>query len=319
MVNENSDAYKKGLRNGNVITKKDGRELSDILDNDYFINATSIAVKENERINNATLLFLSGNDSIDITFINDDNEEITINVNSEEERQISASYLLSSKEYDNLSTKMLTDDIGYINITTENYDSFVDLISVLFDDFSKTTKVITEKLDDLSKQGMKKLVVDLRNNYGGTAGNAASFVSPFFDNNFKYAYDDYGEYYEVIGTGKYSSIPMVVLVSDITGSAGDIVTSLLQRKDNATIMGFMEPSCSAQYAGGSIYLTHGLYFGFPGGRSYDMNGNALIDTKKDGIATIKLDVKIPITKENITDILNYNGDYALDYAINYLK
>ena len=328
MVDKNSDAYQKGLRDGSVITKIDGRSASNILENEYYWNVSSIAVRKNEKLLNSDQIIRSINDTIEVTFLNEDNKEVVINVHSEDyDTLYSPTYfVLKSQETENLYTKMLTDDIGYINITSENYNSFMDTISAIIGDSAYTRNIITKKLDELNDQGMKKLVIDLRDNGGGSIINANAFASPFLDKTFKYAKTKIeltGEYLyqEVKGTGKYANIPIVVLVSENTGSAGDIMAYLLKNNHNVKVMGFMPSSNSAQYAGGTIYLTNGVFFSYPGGRDEDLDGNPLIDTKKDGIETIKLDIKIPITKENVMDIINTNmdGDYVLDYAINYLK
>ena len=55
MVDEKSDAYQKGLRNGFIITKKDGRDISDILENDFCLSIQSYAVKYNEKLSCSTL------------------------------------------------------------------------------------------------------------------------------------------------------------------------------------------------------------------------------------------------------------------------
>ena len=72
MVNNDSEAYKNGLRNGYIITKKDGRDIQEVLENDYFLNNVSIAVKYNENLLNSTSLFDIGNDEMEISFLNSD-------------------------------------------------------------------------------------------------------------------------------------------------------------------------------------------------------------------------------------------------------
>ncbi len=328
MVDEKSDVYQKGLRNGYIITKKDGKDISDILENEFCLNIQSYAVNYNEKLSCSTTLFSNGKDSIDISFLNDYGEEITINVKSQDEYNLKyyspEYYLLYSNDTNNLDTKMLTDEIGYININSMNYSSFCDTINYIFhNNYAK--KSLIKKLDQLKKQGMKKLIIDLRDNSGGFLVNSFAFASTFLDKTFVFNTKSIGKITGIYdndsikGTGEYSDIPIIILVNNNTASAADAFTYLLKMNSKVKVVGFMPSNNSCQETGGEVYLSHGISVSYPRHKVEMSNGEVFIDTKKDGIERIKLDIKIPITKDNIMEIFDYANDYVLDYAISIFK
>ncbi len=327
MVDENSEAYRKGLRNGYRIIKRDGKDINYYLDK-YYFKVYSYAVKSTEELFASMYIFNTGDDSTEITFIDNENNENTIVVNSTEynlDYYTPLYYLLySDMESDNFSTKMLTDKIGYININSITY-SKIDILTYLVDDASHVKKNVMNKLNELSQNGMEKLVIDLRSNGGGFVHLASAIASPFLSGKFTYMKSEGKvtgkyDYMKVNGTGEYYNLPIVVLVNSDTASAADSLINLLQKNPNIKVMGYMSSANSCQEIGGRAFLTDGdIEISYPLFKSETPNGNVYIDTGSDGVETIKLDVKIPITKENIMSIIDYKGDYVLDYAIDYLN
>ena len=95
---------------------------------------------------------------------------------------------------------------------------------------------------DLKKQGMRSLVLDLRNNGGGSELEAAQLVNIFVPRGItiasnrgklKRANRDYTTTVEPIDT----LMPMVVLVNDDTASSSEITSGALQDLDRAVILG----------------------------------------------------------------------------------
>lgn len=122
---------------------------------------------------------------------------------------------------------MLDDTTGYILQTgfTENVSSDVK-----------------DAVIRLKKEGMKKLVLDLRSNGGGLIGEAVNIVSLFVPKGSLVVSSkgstpansyDYKTTSEPIDT----ELPIVVLVDGGTASASEIVSGALQDYDRATIMG----------------------------------------------------------------------------------
>ena len=122
---------------------------------------------------------------------------------------------------------MLDDTTGYILQTgfTENVSAEV-----------------RSRFQDLKKQGMKRLVLDLRGNGGGLMSEAISIVSLFVPKgslvvtskgNTEDSVREYRTSTEPIDT----QIPVIVMIDSGSASSSEIVTGALQDMDRATVMG----------------------------------------------------------------------------------
>lgn len=327
LVDENSEAYNKGLRDGMIITKKDNIDIHKVLD-EIITNIGACPVLEDERLLNSFYLFGQGNDEINVSFLNEENEEITITIRATDNTTSKLDELywkIMYQDYDleNLDTKMLDSNTGYIYVSNEMYSPFKGAVGYLFDDSSYLTKVVDEKLQNLINQGMTDLIIDLRANSGGYLTESEAIASLFTNDSYlvlkdaKYFSNLYDKSY-LRGNGKYSNMKITVLVNSDTASAGDCLAYLLSKNPNVRLVGFTNSNNSAQSVGGVIFLSGGTsLIKYPIYKSYGNDDKIFIDTDFTGMANIKLDYIINITKENIKDIFysDENYDYALNYAI----
>ena len=327
LVDENSEAYNKGLRDGMIITKKDNIDIHKVLD-EIITHIGAYPVLEDERLLNSFYLFGQGNDEINVSFLNEENEEITITIRAADNTTSKLDELclkIMHQDYDleNLDTKMLDSNTGYIYVSNEMYSPFKGAVGYLFDDSSYLTKVVDEKLQNLINQGMTDLIIDLRANSGGYLTESEAIASLFTNDSYlvakdaKYFSNLYDKSY-LRGNGKYSDMKITVLVSSDTASAGDCLAYLLSKNPNVRLVGFTNSNNSAQSVGGVIFLSGGTsVINYPIYKSYGNDDKIFIDTDFTGMANIKLDYRINITKENIKDIFysDENYDYALNYAI----
>ncbi|MBQ7194680.1 MAG: S41 family peptidase [Bacteroidales bacterium] len=106
----------------------------------------------------------------------------------------------------------------------------------------KVSGEIREAVLSLKKQGMKRLVLDLRGNGGGLLQEAANIVSLFVPKGSlvvsvkgraKGASSEYRTAFDPIDT----KLPLIILVDSGTASASEIVAGALQDYDRAVIMG----------------------------------------------------------------------------------
>lgn len=327
LVDENSEAYNKGLRDGMIITKKDNIDIHKVLD-EIITNIGACPVLEDERLLNSFYLFGQGNDEINVSFLNEENEEITITIRATDNTTSKLDELywkIMYQDYDleNLDTKMLDSNTGYIYVSKETYSPFKGAVGYLFDDSSYLTKVVDEKLQNLINQGMTDLIIDLRVNSGGYLTESEAIASLFTNDSYlvakdaKYFSNLYDKSY-LRGNGKYSDMKITVLVNSDTASAGDCLAYLLSKNPNVRLVGFTNSNNSAQSVGGVIFLSGGTsLINYPIYKSYGNDDKIFIDTDFTGMANIKLDYRINITKENIKDIFysDENYDYVLNYAI----
>ena len=152
--------------------------------------------------------------------------------------------------------------IGYIN-----YNQYVE----------NSAKDVRRAFIDLKKQGMKGLVLDLRNNGGGSVQEALQILNMFIPKGrhllsmkvkVKNANSSYNTTVEPLDT----VMPIVVLVNEATASASEITSGALQDYDRAVIMGTRTygkglvqiPNVSLPY-NGKLKLTTAKYY-IPSGR-----------------------------------------------------
>lgn len=157
---------------------------------------------------------------------------------------------------------MQKDNIGYIN-----YNQYLE----------NSAKDVRRAFIDLKKQGMKGLVLDLRNNGGGSVQEALQILNMFIPKGrhllsmkgkVKNANSSYNTTVEPIDT----VMPIVVLVNEATASASEITSGTLQDYDRAVIMGTRTygkglvqiPNVSLPY-NGKLKLTTAKYY-IPSGR-----------------------------------------------------
>ena len=137
---------------------------------------------------------------------------------------------------------MQTDDIGYLNLNqfTQN-----------------CSRDVRRALLEMKREGMQKLILDLRNNGGGSEQEAVNIVNMFVPKGklivsnrgkLKQANHDYLTTVEPID----SMMPVVVLVNGESASASEITAGALQDLDRAVILG------TRTYGKGLVQMTMDL-------------------------------------------------------------
>lgn len=115
--------------------------------------------------------------------------------------------------------------IGYIQVTNFSERTYTELVTAL------------EKLDNL---GMQALVLDLRNNPGGTLNAALQVADEFVENApLLYLEDKEGNRLPFMASaeGTRPQMPIVVLINGGSASASEIVAGALRDNDLATLVG----------------------------------------------------------------------------------
>ena len=122
---------------------------------------------------------------------------------------------------------MIKDDVGIIRIRT----------------FNRTTdRELSRSIDKLKREGMKKLILDLRLNPGGLLDQAVKVASHFLPEDELVVYTRgriYGSSNEFRALGGRNEIdlPLVVLVDSGSASASEIVAGAIQDQDRGLIIG----------------------------------------------------------------------------------
>jgi carboxyl-terminal processing protease len=156
---------------------------------------------------------------------------------------------------------MVAKDVGYIYINR----------------FSETTdREFKEAVSKLRAQGMKKLILDLRNNPGGLLSEAVKIADEFLPQGKLIVYTkgrlpEYNEEFYATSSGELEKIPVVVLVNQGSASGSEIVAGAIQDWDRGLIVGdttFGKGLVQRQFPlndGSAIRLTTARYY-TPSGR-----------------------------------------------------
>ena len=103
----------------------------------------------------------------------------------------------------------------------------------------ETTKQFKAAVEDLQSQGMKGLVIDIRNNPGGVLKTVADMLDYILPNGLiVYTETKSGKRQEYSGSDNHElNIPMAVLVNGNSASASEIFAGAMQDYDKAQIIG----------------------------------------------------------------------------------
>ena len=192
--------------------------------------------------------------------------------------------------------QMLSENIGYIRIS-----SFAE----------NTAQEFQETYDELAKEGMKGMIIDLRENPGGLVTSCvaiANMVVPKGPVVSVVQKDGTREEYKSdLSEEKY---PLVVLIDGNSASASEILAGALQDTGAATIVG------QTSYGKGSVQVILPLYdddalkltiakYYTPSGRSIDGTGiepDVRVEPQADGAQDVQLLKAIDVMKDKLAGI-----------------
>ena len=124
------------------------------------------------------------------------------------------------------ATYMLNDTIGYMRIKSFGEATYTEMLS---------------SLAQLNAQGMKGLVIDLRDNGGGYLQAAVNMANEFLPKDRLIVYTHGRKSprtdYKSDGRGNFQNLPLVVLINEGSASSSEIFSGAMQDNDRATIVG----------------------------------------------------------------------------------
>ena len=219
-----SNGSMKGI--GVTITSKDNKltiistikdspaDRAGLIENDIIEKINDIDISGEDMEKAVSMIAGANNSEIKLTIKRADVGEFDVNIVPEEVK-------IKSVE-----GAMINSSIGYIRIKTFMNENTVE-------DF-KTT------IDDLKAQGMKGIILDLRENPGGLLTEAVGVASQFIPKGkiITYTIDKYDNKNESLSIGGVAEgTPLVVLVNGNSASASEVVTGALRDYEVATTVG----------------------------------------------------------------------------------
>jgi carboxyl-terminal processing protease len=183
-----------------------------------------------------------------------------------------------------IKEKYLGDEVGYVRIT-----EFIE----------PTVRDLHKALRSLKEQGMKNLIIDLRNNPGGLLTSAIDVTKTFVGDQklvvFTEGRASPREDFKADVTAPYKTLPIVVLVNRGSASGSEIVAGAMQDHGRAILIGsetFGKGSVQSVIRledGSGLRLTTAKYY-TPAGRSIHRN-------PKTGKGGIQPDITITVSRE----------------------
>lgn len=202
-------------------------------------------------------------------------------------------------EIQTVGSAMLDDQIGYISITS-------------FDDI--TTSQFIKALDELEAQGIKGLIVDLRDNGGGLVSSVCAILDRLLPEGLiVYTEDKYGNREEETSDAeKYFDKPLAVLVNGNSASASEIFAGAIKDYGIGTLVG------TKTYGKGIVQKIYPLHDGtavkLTVSKYYTPKGNNIHEI---GIEPdVEIDLEEALKKEVI---VSFEEDNQLQKAIEVLK
>lgn len=207
---------------------------------------------------------------------------------------------------------ILEDNIGYVKIA----------------EFRETTPKDLEKaLEKLEKEGLKALIIDVRNNPGGLLSSAIDVSSQFLPDgevvvSTKSRSESERVYRSVSLEKKYLDIPIVILINKGSASGSEILASALRANNRAILLG------EATFGKGSVQtivpLSDGSALRLTTSKYYTPKGESI---HEEGIKP-DIIVSEEITEESKEDVFeeldkrkdfDYKKDYQIVRALDLLK
>lgn len=125
-------------------------------------------------------------------------------------------------------------DVAYMLDATTGYIKLSRFASTSHDEF-------VDKMNILRKQGMKKLVLDLRGNGGGYLETAVDLADEFLKQGQKIVYTEgrasKRKDYDASNAGSEELTPLALLIDEYSASASEIIAGAIQDNDRGTLIG----------------------------------------------------------------------------------
>ncbi len=245
-----------GIKKGDEITGVNGTDIKDMA-----LENVIVLIKGEEGT------------SVDITFYRPD-----------EERTFEVTIIRASFYVPNLFAEMIEGNIGYIQ-----YIGFQNGGADFLD----------SEIEKLLEEGAAAIIFDLRNNLGGTLDDAVDVCDLFMDGgaiatvrgrtNDNERVDEY-----FAKDGKYTEIPLIVLINGFSASASELVAGALRDNNRALLIG------ETSFGKGTVQVIHDLSdrsgLKFTTAKYYLPSGVSI-----DGVGVIP-DIEVELTIEDTEDL-----------------
>ncbi|MBP3360389.1 MAG: PDZ domain-containing protein [Clostridia bacterium] len=282
-VQEDSPSMEAGILPGDVILAVDGERFSGSQMNDAVSKIRGIGQKESVENTSVVLTVRRSGAEQDITVTR------------------------RKMHQDTVKYEMMDENIGYIRITAFNRGSGSKEKS--------TSEDFSGALSDLTSKGMKKLIIDVRDNGGGDVDIVSAIIDEIVPEGLiMYTIDKHGKRDELRSDKNELNMPIAVLVNGNSASASELLTGALRDYDKAAVIGtktFGKGVMQRVYPfsdGSGMTVTVAKY--------YTPNGTCVQD---EGITPDIIAEPLPGKADIPISSLERADDIQLQRAVDYLK
>ena len=278
-----------------------------------------------------------GGDSVEVVFRDDSSAEKTVTL-----PKISDNYSARLEDaYDTVNQGMnighmtiqkISDTIACLRIKTMSFDSISEK-----DNHVSMQNELREQILALKAEGVRDVIIDIRENNGGSGSMVKAIAQLFAPEGEHYYvsdayFDKEKQCYVKEADGKWKTCGdvtfegenilgdegrVVLLVTAHSVSAADHLTKVMNDFDNTTVIGFTEPSGSAQGVS-PIQLDRGT-FSYSSSLMLNKDGTVFIDSGTDLQSGNTLDIKIPFDENAVKALFDDGRDYLMDKSLEYLE
>ena len=248
-------------------------ERAGIIEGDKIIKVNGIDITDMVLENIIAMIKGEEGTSVDLTFYR-----------SAEDKTFDRTLVRATFYVPNLFSEIVEDNMGYIQ-----YLGFQRGGADLLD----------SEIEKLIEQGAEAIIFDLRNNLGGTLDDAVEVGDLFIDEGaivtVRGRTDDNERVDEYLAKeGKYTQIPLIVLINGFSASASELVAGALSENGRALLIG------EKSFGKGTVQVIHDLSDGsglkFTTARYYLPSGVSI-----DGVGIIP-DIEVELTIEDTEDL-----------------
>jgi carboxyl-terminal processing protease len=153
--------------------------------------------------------------------------------------------VLTIQKFGSTTPEKITIEREEISLSPVTYQGMInaEVGYIQFESFTEgSAEKIKKAFTDLKSKGMKKLILDLRNNGGGSLDEAVNIVGMFVPKNSlvvdtRGRRAEYSQKYFTRNQPIDTEIPLVVLVNENSASASEIVSGCIQDYDRGVVIG----------------------------------------------------------------------------------
>ena len=326
-----------GIHNGTEIISWNGMKPAEADELNEMKQLFSFADADNQKFFEGTFAAGTGGDSVEAVI-----KDYSGNIKTVVLDKISDDYynrakevydkLLKGKNVGHMTLTKINDTTVCLRIKTMNFDSISEK-----DKHKKMKDELREQILDAKKEGVRDIIIDIRENNGGS-GTMVKAIGELFapEGEYYYVSDAYFDHdkkcYVKEGDGKWKVAGdvyvdgenilgddgrIILLVGSHSVSAADHLTKLMSGFENTTVMGFTGPLGSAQGVS-PIKLKSGM-FSYSSSLMLNKDGTVYIDCGTDYKADDDAEVIVPFDEKAFREIFDEDNDYLMDTAVKYLE